>query len=184
MRIVSLKAIAIAIFVLAAMSTVAPAQAARPRGMALRPLAVLDPRGPPVGAAFGTSVAVDGGGRTDRRPVPGWGTGPRVLPPRRYLAPGHPVARARPKPNDFFGGAVAVNAGAIVVGAEGHGRGRVYVFSKGRQGWPQRAELSAGTGSRFGTRGSVVVVGDPGCRAGAGCAYVFSEDPGRMASDW
>ena len=46
------------------------------------------------------------------------------------------------QPGDFFGGAVAIAGGTIVVGSDDHDdAGRGYVFTRDRRGWHQTAEL-------------------------------------------
>src|SRR5690606_38451331 len=94
---------------------------------------------------------------------------------------------------DLFGGAVAIHADTVVVGAEFadlHGRpdqGAPYVFTRSGDQWVEQAKLTAAdgqAGDRFG--GAVAVAGDTavvGASAAAGdqgAAYVFD----RMDGGW
>ncbi|HLU43679.1 MAG TPA: putative Ig domain-containing protein, partial [Natronosporangium sp.] len=94
---------------------------------------------------------------------------------------------------DLFGGAVAIHADTVVVGAEFadlHGRpdqGAAYVFTRSGDQWVEQAKLTAAdgqAGDRFG--GAVAVAGDTavvGAYAAAGdqgAAYVFD----RIDGDW
>jgi hypothetical protein len=85
-------------------------------------------------------------------------------------------------PGDEFGTAVAISGSTVVVGAPARNSniGAAYVFSNGRGGWSQRAELSVANGAtqdRLGTvvaiSGSTVIVGAPGTGSNAGAAYAF-----------
>lgn len=98
---------------------------------------------------------------------------------------------------EFFGSAVAIDQGSVVVGAPEHAIGRAayvgaaYVFGQSATRWVQQAELTASDGATFDGFGAAVdisgdtaLVGAPGDSApslpGAGSAYVFS----RSGSGW
>jgi hypothetical protein len=172
----SLTAMVLATLVLAVTSTAVPAWAAQPRSMAMRPSVLLDPPGSRAGAAFGTSVAVDGSVAVVGEPFQAGGLA--YVYNReggRWLQAGR-LRGSDTRPNDFFGGAVAISSGAVVIGAEGHGSGRVYVFSQGRQGWHQVAELSSvGTPPVSGFGISVAIGAGSIVVGAAGVAYVFTK---------
>lgn len=157
-----------------------PAQATRPSGPALPPLAALDPKGLRAGAAFGTSVAVSGTAAVIGAPYVGGGlafvyTGAGGS--WRQVAQLH---GSDTRPGDFFGGAVAISGRTIVVGADLHANaaGRVYVFTRRSQGWRQTDELTIGTrpGTGFGwavAAGAGTIVASALVPTGA--AYVFTQ---------
>jgi hypothetical protein len=84
---------------------------------------------------------------------------------------------------DWFGHAVAISGGTIVVGAPQHGApqpvGRAYVFTETASGWKQTAEFKgSGTedlGYSVAISGTTAVVGAEGDVNAAGRAYVFSQ---------
>ena len=94
--------------------------------------------------------------------------------------------------HDWFGDAVAVSGGTIVVGAPSvsvltAGFGRAYVFTKTATGWHQSGELEGRDttpGDLFGVSvaisGRTIVVGAPSHAAKAGAAYVFMN----AGADW
>ncbi len=87
---------------------------------------------------------------------------------------------------DWFGDAVAVSGGTIVVGAPAisalsSGLGRAYVFTETATGWRQTAQLEGATGAvgdSFGASVAIsdgtIVVGAPSHASKAGAAYVFT----------
>ncbi|MGO8874279.1 MAG: FG-GAP repeat protein [Acidimicrobiales bacterium] len=86
--------------------------------------------------------------------------------------------------DDYFGSAVAVSGGTVVVGAYDHaaGAGRAYVFEKTPAGFEQTAELqgsgiTAGDyfGSAVAVSGHTVVVGAEFATGNAGGIYVFTD---------
>ncbi len=158
------------------------ARAPRPSGPVAPALVALDPPGLQAGAAYGTSVATaatvavigvpmlaGGLAFVYTRDAGGW----------RETAELH---GSDTQAGDFFGGAVAIAGGTIVIGADDHGAtGRAYVFTHDRSGWHQVAELAgsgAPPGSGFGYSVAVgagtIVVGAPMPAVGTGTAYVFA----------
>lgn len=80
-----------------------------------------------------------------------------------------------------FGISVAIADGVVAVGAPG--RGAVYLFEKGAQGWNAAGVLTApaaGFGSAISLHGGVLAIGAPGAAGGAGAAYVSA----REAQGW
>ena len=86
--------------------------------------------------------------------------------------------------DDYFGYAVAISGGTVVVGAYDHaaGSGRAYVFEKTPTGFEQAAELqgtgiTAGDyfGSAVAVSGRTVVVGAEFATDNAGGIYVFTD---------
>ena len=84
---------------------------------------------------------------------------------------------------DEFGFSLALTGPTAVIGDTGHndGPGPAYVFSDGRQGWQQNAELlgparggTVGFGQSVGVSGNTIVVGSSGDANDAGRAYVFT----------
>ncbi len=94
--------------------------------------------------------------------------------------------------NDFFGSAVAVKPGEIVVGAVCHSatspscEGAAYVFAGSGNTWTQQAELDdpgQATNDDFGSplafSGSSLLVGAPG-ESGSGAVFDYSSHHGRL----
>jgi hypothetical protein len=176
--------VAVAILAVTGPTTLAGA-AAPPRPLRLDTVA-LDPRGLRAGAGFGTAVAAAEGQLVIGVPMLGGGV---AYVYRRDAGAWRQTAELRgsdTQPGDFFGGAVAISGGTIVVGADNHDHtGRVYVFTQDRGGWDQTAELAglaSGPGSAFGYSVAVgagtIVVGAPMPVLGTGMAYVFAQDRG------
>ena len=158
------------------------ARAAGPSGPVMPALKALDPRGLPASAGFGTSVAGAGAMLVVGAPMLAGG---RAYVYSRQAGGWRQTAELRgsdTQPGDFFGGAVAIAGGTIVVGSDDHDdAGRGYVFTRDRRGWHQTAELASGTpGSGFGYSVAVaagtIVVGAPMPGLGTGTAYVFTQD--------
>ena len=81
--------------------------------------------------------------------------------------------------DDYFGWAVAVNGGTVIVGSYG-GTGAAYVFAASGATWSQQAELTPPDGGCFcyvAVSGSTAVLGDAyqtvGSNGSQGAAYVF-----------
>jgi FG-GAP repeat len=151
-----------------------------------------------VGDTFGTSVAVSADGGTTAVGAPAHGTGAAgwvyVFDLQRSgwkqaaeLTSSDGVA------DDFLGNSIAISPDgrAVVAGAVGRNSavGAAYIFTLGRPGWAQAAELAPtdSTGSdNFGnavaisTGASTVVIGALGHRSTIGAAYVYS----RWGSGW
>jgi hypothetical protein len=97
-------------------------------------------------------------------------------------------------PDDYFGGAVAINGNTIVVGAEGAGNyaGAAYVYIKPKGGWAdstETAKLTSTDGQTYDFMGEAVAISGKTIVVGAGQkdpapgkAYVFVEPAGGWAS--
>ena len=105
------------------------------------------------------------------------------------------IAASDPASGDFFGIAVSVSGGVVLVGANsddcsggGVDCGSAYVFEKNGGGgsWVQAQKLTAGDGAisdGFGAvvaiSGSVIIIGAWGVGNFVGAAYVFEKSGGR-----
>ena len=159
-------------------------------------VAELAPPGAPAYDWFGNSVAVSGNTIVVGAPaVAGASSGfGRAYVFTRASAGWHESAElmgSASMAHDWFGDAVAISGGTIVVGApsvsvQTPGLGRAYVFTRTGTGWHQSGELAGnGTtpGDLFGVSvavsGRTVVVGAPSHASKAGAAYVFTNAGGQ-----
>jgi hypothetical protein len=104
----------------------------------------------------------------------------------------HKIFAADGAPEDWFGGAVAIEGDYIIVGARmddisGSSEGSAYIFTRDTSGWIEQAKLLASDGAddaRFGRSvsifGSYAIVGAHKADADKGAAYVYS----RSGSTW
>ncbi len=163
-------------------------------------LAVLAPRGAPVYDWFGNSVAVSGNTIVVGAPaVAGASSGfGRAYVFTKTAAGWHEsgeLAGSGGMAHDWFGDAVAISGGTIVVGAPSisvltPGLGRVYVFTRTATGWHGSGELAGfdtTPGDLFGVSvaisGSTIVVGAPSHASKAGAAYVFTNAGGHWQAE-
>jgi hypothetical protein len=150
--------------------------------------------GTPLGAQFGTSVAISGttavvGANGD--PTGGGRAYVFTETPRGWAQ----VAVLKGSDtvmNDYFGSSVAVSGTTAVVGAYAHAKltGRAYIFTIIKGIWTQAVELGSDTaayGGLFGgsvaISGTTVVVGANFQADNAGRAYVFTEARGAWKRD-
>ena len=190
-----LAVVTVLIMALAVAPAIAQAAPAPPTHGAL--LATLMDPGGMHGDFFGTAVAVDGntavvGSTGDKAYIyikgrNGWPTTPTVTLSDPGLG------------GDFFGSAVAIKGTTIVVAASSanvgstFAEGAVYIYEKGRTGWPTSPTASlfdptATTGDAFGSSVALTVAGngtsdlivmEPGTYPAQGAAYIYTKNEGR-----
>ena len=86
---------------------------------------------------------------------------------------------------DSFGISVAISGTTVVIGSQGPGSGRAFVFTRTGVVWHQVAEFKGpglqandGFGNAVGSSGSTIIVGAPRHASLAGRAFVFARTKG------
>jgi hypothetical protein len=147
------------------------------------------------GFGLGEAVALEGNTIVAGEPLAsphGYASGKvRVYHPNGpfLFANTHTLEASDGAAGDFFGAAVAISGGTIVVGAQDHGvsgEGAVYVYTPNGAGGYDETKLTAsdaaagdGFGCALAISGGTIVVGAPGDDDGgseAGAAYAYTAD--------